>query len=101
MYCGSSLHQFQELPVVSCRYYKQLGFDMSALAVSDAGPSNQEVKAAFRKAAMQTHPDKVKAADQASQDGAAERFKKLQQAYDVLKDPEQRRRYDRGELSRA
>lgn len=74
---------------------------MSLLAPTDAGPSNQEVKAAFRKAALQTHPDKVEAADTESRDGAAERFKKLQQAYDVLKDPEQRRRYDRGELGRA
>lgn len=74
---------------------------MSVLAPSDAGPSNREVKAAFRKAALRTHPDKVKAADEAAREGAAERFKKLQAAYDVLKDPEQRRRYDRGEISRA
>ena len=84
-----------------CRYYKQLGFDMSVLAPTDAGPSNLEVKTAFRKAAMQTHPDKIEAADEALRDVAAEKFKKLQEAYDVLKDPEQRRRYDRGELGRS
>lgn len=82
------------------RYYKELGFDMSVLSPTDAGPSQREVKVAFRKAAMRTHPDKVDASDEKARSRASERFKRLQQAYDVLKDPELRRRYDRGELSR-
>ena len=83
------------------RYYKQLGFDMSALAPSDAGPSDRDIKLAFRKAAMRTHPDRLRASDAQSHEGASERFKALQQAYNILRDPEQRRRYDRGELTRV
>ena len=54
----------------------------------DADPAT--IKAAYRKLAMQHHPDRNPG------DAAAEqRFKELSQAYDVLKDPQKRQAYDR------
>jgi molecular chaperone DnaJ len=48
-----------------------------------------EIKKAYRKLARENHPDR-------NQDdpAAEERFKKIQGAYDVLSDPEQRKQYD-------
>ena len=63
-------------------YYKTLGVDRKA--------SQEDVKKAYRKLARQYHPDTNKDA------GAEERFKQISEAYDVLGDPEKRKRYDRG-----
>src|SRR3954464_5357154 len=63
-------------------YYKTLGVDRKA--------SQDEIKKAYRKLARQYHPDTNKAA------GAEERFKAISEAYDVLSDPEKRKKYDRG-----
>jgi molecular chaperone DnaJ len=61
-------------------YYALLGVARNA--------SDAEIKRAFRKLAQQWHPD-------VSQDPAAhERFKEINEAYQVLSDPEQRQRYD-------
>ena len=51
--------------------------------------SEEEVRRAFRRKAMEYHPDRNKSTD------AAERFKEVSEAYQVLSDPDQRRRYDR------
>src|SRR4051812_23231272 len=62
----------------------------SVLGVSrDAG--EDEIKKAFRKLARQYHPDTAKPKDKAA---AEEKFKEINEAYDVLSDPEKRRRYD-------
>jgi molecular chaperone DnaJ len=65
-------------------YYKTLGVDKKA--------SQDEIKKAYRKLARQYHPDTNKEA------GAEERFKKISEAYDVLGDPEKRKKYDRGAM---
>jgi len=51
--------------------------------------SQDAIKRAFRKLAMQYHPDRNKEPD------AEARFKQLNAAYEVLSDPERRSRYDR------
>lgn len=61
-------------------YYEVLGVSKNA--------TKQEIKKAYRKLAKQYHPDKNKSAD------AEEKFKEIQEAYDVLSDDQKRSAYD-------
>lgn len=62
-------------------YYEVLGLRR--------GASDQEIKRAYRKLARKYHPD-VNPGDKA----AEAKFKEISEAYEVLSDPEKRRRYD-------
>jgi curved DNA-binding protein len=62
-------------------YYKILGVPRAAAA--------DEIKRAFRKLAMQYHPDRNPGDKQAE-----DRFKEINEAYQVLSDPQKRSRYD-------
>lgn len=61
-------------------YYKTLGVSRTA--------SPDDIKKAFRKLAREFHPDRNKAK------GAEERFKQINEAHEVLSDPQKRKSYD-------
>lgn len=61
-------------------YYKILGISQDA--------DSQDIKRAFRKLARKYHPDVAQGAQ------AEARFKEVNEAYDILKDPEKRAAYD-------
>src|SRR2546426_8562601 len=54
------------------------------------GATDAELKAAFRKLAMQCHPDR-----NPGDKNSEHRFKEINEAYDVLKDADKRAAYDR------
>ncbi|MEJ0008015.1 MAG: DnaJ C-terminal domain-containing protein [Steroidobacteraceae bacterium] len=61
-------------------YYQTLGLERAASA--------DDIRKAYRRLARKYHPDVSKEAD------ALERFKQMQEAYEVLKDPKKRAAYD-------
>ncbi len=62
-------------------YYSVLGVARNA--------SDEDIRSAFRKKAMEYHPDRNKNAD------AEEKFKEINEAYQVLSDTKKRQQYDR------
>src|SRR5260370_10514582 len=62
-------------------YYQTLGVPETA--------TTDEIKKAFRRLAKQYHPDR-----NPNKPEAAERFKEINEAHDVLSDPEKRKKYD-------
>ena len=62
-------------------YYEILGISRS--------DSEEEIRKAFRKKAMDYHPDRNK------KPGAEDMFKEINEAYQVLGDPQKRAQYDR------
>ncbi len=61
-------------------YYETLGVNRNA--------NEEDIRKAFRKKAMEFHPDRNK------ETGADEKFKEVNEAYQILSDPERRSRYD-------
>jgi curved DNA-binding protein len=68
------------MPVAFRDYYESLGVSR------DASP--EEIRRAYRALARKHHPDVNKEA------GAEDRFKEISEAYEVLRDPDKRARYD-------
>ncbi len=69
------------MPVQYKDYYQILGVPRNA--------SDEEIKKAFRRLARQYHPDVAK-----NKREAEEKFKEINEAYEVLSDPAKRKRYD-------
>src|SRR3954467_8998768 len=69
------------MPVAFRDYYEALGVPR--------GAGNDDIPSPYRTLARQYHPDVNK------DPGAEERFKEVSEAYEVLRDPEKRERYDR------
>ena len=69
------------MPVQYKDYYETLGVPRTASA--------DELKKSFRKLARQYHPDVAK-----DKKKAEEKFKEINEAYEVLSDPAKRKKYD-------
>lgn len=70
------------MTLVACArdFYEILGIKRNA--------NDREIKKAFRRLAIQYHPDKNK------EEGAEEKFREIAEAYEVLSDEEKRKEYD-------
>src|SRR2546430_9514393 len=69
------------MPVQFRDYYETLGVSKTA--------TDDEIRSAFRKLARKYHPDVAK-----DKKAAEEKFKEINEAYEVLGDPEKRKKYD-------
>jgi len=69
------------MPVQFRDYYETLGVPKTA--------TEEEIRSAFRKLARKYHPDVAK-----DKKAAEEKFKEINEAYEVLGDPEKRKKYD-------
>ena len=67
-------------------YYEVLGVPKDA--------SESDIKKAYRKAAMKYHPDKFANSSEAEKKDAEEKFKEINEAYEILSDAQKKAAYD-------
>ena len=69
---------------VIAMYYKEADSAYTVLEISPSA-TDDEVRAAYRRMAMKNHPDKVATLGPEVQKAAAEKFRKIQEAYETIK----------------
>jgi curved DNA-binding protein len=74
----------EQVPTAALNYYDEFGLSPSADAAV--------IRTRYRTLALENHPDRFDAPDQKG--AATARFKRIREAYEVLADAEQRRRFD-------
>jgi hypothetical protein len=79
--------------LMNTNLYKILGVSKHA--------TNEQIKKAFRQKALKCHPDKTGRLPDAEKKLAEEEFKKINNAYEVLVDPNKRQQYDNSTSSNA
>ncbi len=67
-------------------YYEILGVSKDA--------SESEIKKAYRKAAMKYHPDKFSSSSESEKKDAEDKFKEINEAYEILSDAQKKAAYD-------
>ncbi|KAJ6490906.1 DnaJ domain-containing protein [Mycena sanguinolenta] len=77
----------------SPNYYQVLNIEKSA--------TEAEIRTAYKKEALRTHPDRLVNASAAEKREATKKFQAVGEAYYVLSDPTRRREYDAGDTSAA
>jgi len=85
------LHKAKKLQKMASRvdYYKVLGVPKTATA--------SEIKKAYRKLAMNYHPDKMKNFSEPEKEKANKLMKEIGEAYAILSDENKRVKYDQGD----
>lgn len=76
--------QNADINSVIAMYYKEVNSAYSVLEVSPSA-TDDEVRTAYRRMAMKNHPDKVATLGPDVQKAAAEKFRKVQEAYESIK----------------
>ena len=79
------MHRSGDTSVTATDPYVTLGVSRNA--------ADDEIRRAFRKLAKELHPDL-----HPDDNSAADRFKRVTAAYDIIGDPPKRRQYDNGEI---
>lgn len=72
-------------------YYEILGVDKNA--------SEDDIKKSYRKLALKYHPDRLVNKSEEEKKEAESKFKEITEAYDVLSNPEKKRKYDNGGIN--
>jgi hypothetical protein len=80
-------------------HYAALG--LSAMLSAGVTPGPDELRAAYRRAALRLHPDRQLSKPLAAQKKAAAEFARVMAAYELLRDPQLRALYDTGDYVEA
>lgn len=83
---GLLLDRTTEYKKMTEDYYKILGLDKKC--------SEDDIKKAYRKNAILYHPDKNQDKNEKDKRNAELKFKKINEAYEILSDPKKRKQYD-------
>ncbi|KAL1496540.1 hypothetical protein AB1Y20_014146 [Prymnesium parvum] len=70
--------------------------DLYKLLGTTKHASDQEIKKAYRKSALQYHPDRHSNATEEEREAAEKKFKEIGEAFDILSTPEKKEKYDQG-----